>query len=159
MTDDEIITALELCSNRTIHSCKSCPCNGGVECNEKLNGGALNLINRQRRLINRLKNELNGKVDYIHEQQEIIDALKDNYNKKKIKVECTFDKELLEKTIQKNMQTYILPINKIRNGGIKDFAIEIEKELMDNADSNGDINSCLVPDIIHRLVKEMTEDK
>ena len=48
MTDNEIIKALELCGNRTIHSCKSCPCNGGVECNEKLNGGALDLINRQK---------------------------------------------------------------------------------------------------------------
>ena len=54
MTDDEIMKALELCANRTIHSCKSCPCNGGVECNEKLNGEALNLINRQKAEIEKL---------------------------------------------------------------------------------------------------------
>lgn len=48
MGDNEIIKALKLCANHTIHSCKSCPCNGGVACNEKLNEEALDLINRQK---------------------------------------------------------------------------------------------------------------
>ena len=58
MTDNEIIKALELCANRTIHSCKSCPCNSsGCACNEKLNGGALDLINRQKEKIEELEKE------------------------------------------------------------------------------------------------------
>ena len=48
MTDNDIIKALELCANRTIHSCKFCPCNSGIECNKKLNKETLNLINRQK---------------------------------------------------------------------------------------------------------------
>ena len=56
MTDNEIIKALELCANRTIHSCKFCPCNSGIECNKKLNEGTLDLINRQKAEIEKLKN-------------------------------------------------------------------------------------------------------
>lgn len=55
MTDNEIIKALELCANRTIHSCKFCPCNIGIECNKKLNKETLNLINRQKIEIEKLQ--------------------------------------------------------------------------------------------------------
>lgn len=55
ITDNEIIKALELCANRTIHSCKFCPCNSGIECNKKLNEGALDLIKRQKTEIERLQ--------------------------------------------------------------------------------------------------------
>lgn len=129
MTDDEIMKALELCANRTIHSCKSCPCNSsGCACNEKLNGGALNLINRQNAEIDRLKNELHGKVDYIHEQREVIDDLKDKYNKKGLTVEVAFDKEQLEKIVQDGVKKgYELQINEIRNEAIREFA-ELIKE-------------------------------
>ena len=54
MTDNEIIKALELCANRTINSCKLCPCNSGIECNKKLNEGTLDLINRQKAEIEKL---------------------------------------------------------------------------------------------------------
>ena len=62
MTDNEIIKALELCANRTIHSCKFCPCNSGIECNKKLNEGALDLINRQKAEIARLR-AVQGSID------------------------------------------------------------------------------------------------
>ena len=129
MTDNEIIKALELCANRTIHSCKFCPCNSsGCACNEKLNGGALDLINRQNAEIDRLKNELHGKVDYIHEQREVINDLKDKYNKKGLTVEVAFDKEQLEKIVQDCVKKgYELQINEIRNEAIREFA-ELIKE-------------------------------
>lgn len=157
MTDNEIIKALELCANRTIHSCKSCPCNSsGCACNEKLNGGALDLINRQNAEIERLENELHGKVDYIHEQREVIDDLKGKYNKKKITVECTFDKEQLEKIVRDCVKRgYELQINEIRNEAIREFAKLIKE--------NSKTLSYVIYSDLHfnntldNLVKEMTE--
>ena len=158
MTDDEIMKALELCANRTIHSCKSCPCNSsGCACNEKLNGGALDLINRQNAEIDRLKNELHGKVDYIHEQREVIDDLKDKYNKKGLTVEVAFDKEQLEKIVHDCVKKgYELQINEIRNEAIREFA-ELIKE-------KSKILSYVIYSKLHfsntidTFVKEMTEE-
>ena len=39
--------------------------------------------------------------------------------------------------------------------GVKELAERVEEELRQNTDNNGDINSCLVPNIIGNLVKEM----
>ena len=83
MTEPEIKKALDLCGNFTIDSCKSCPCNSGSSYCERLKREALELINRQEAEIKRLKNELHGKVDYIHEQQEVIDSLKKERDKKR----------------------------------------------------------------------------
>ena len=58
MTDNDIIKALELCANRTIHSCKFCPCNSGIECSKKLNKETLDLINRQKAEIECLNADL-----------------------------------------------------------------------------------------------------
>ena len=156
MTDDEIMKALELCANRTIHSCKSCPCNSsGCACNEKLNGGALDLINRQNAEIDRLKNELHGKVDYIHEQREVIDDLKDKHNKMGLTVEVTFDKEQLEKISQDCVKGYELQINENINEAIREFAKRVKMAFYYEFEV---LIPSIMADKIDEIVKEMTEE-
>ena len=75
MTDNEIIKALELCANRTINSCKLCPCNSGIECNKKLNEGTLDLINRQKELLEMAEKAMkiaNENADLMREQYECV---------------------------------------------------------------------------------------
>ncbi|MGN0656975.1 MAG: hypothetical protein ACI4KR_09280, partial [Ruminiclostridium sp.] len=83
MTDSEIINALEHCAGPGCEG-GGCPLWTYENCTQTLSANVLNLVLNQKSEIDRLKNELHGKVDYIHEQREIIDALKDSYNKKKI---------------------------------------------------------------------------
>lgn len=127
-------------------------------CNMKLCEPALEIINRQNKEINRLKNELHGKVDYIHEQREVIDDLKNKYNKKGLTVEAKFDKEQLEKSIQECMRDYELQINEIINEAIKEFAERLKKKTYPFPCAIGVENAVTVR-AINDLVKEMTEDK
>ena len=73
-------------------------------------------------------------------------------NRQKARIE-ELEKGELSKSMTFNSDT----IKRCSAEAIREFSEEVEKELMANTDSNGDINSCFVPDIIHRLVKEMTE--
>ena len=58
MTDNEIIKALECCVNNGYPTgCQDCPYRG-EDCNETLDADALDLINRQKAEIERLKNGL-----------------------------------------------------------------------------------------------------
>lgn len=60
MTDNEIIKALECCMN----ACKECPFKKyGEECAAKLNKCALDLINRQKAEIERLRVDLKYYLD------------------------------------------------------------------------------------------------
>ena len=133
MTDNDIIKALECCgSETTIMTCGDCPVLdvGKPDCHFSNAKKALDLVNRQNKEINRLKNELHGKVDYIHEQREVIDDLKNKYNKKGLTVEVKFDKEQLEKSIQECMRDFELQINEIRNEAIKEFAERLKKKIL-----------------------------
>ena len=135
MTDNEIIKALECCkSSNDLTACWKCPAlklkdNICGDCSTKISNGimdaTLDLINRQNAEIDRLKNELHGKVDYIHEQREVIDDLKDKYNKKGLTLNIAVDKEQIEKSVQECMRDYELQINGIRNGEINEFAEEL----------------------------------
>ena len=59
MTDNEIIKALECC-NGWDGRCLNCPLNReGTNCKEKLNSYALDLINRQKLEIEKLKRNYN----------------------------------------------------------------------------------------------------
>lgn len=65
MTDNEIIKALECCSNAVGEKCKECPIN--KNCLEvELNKEALDLINRQKAEIK----ELVGKIDRLKEENK-----------------------------------------------------------------------------------------
>lgn len=58
MTDNEIIMALELCATLDSSNCKKCPCQEICnECDGTYNKAVLDLINRQKAEIERLKNE------------------------------------------------------------------------------------------------------
>lgn len=123
MTDNEIIKALECCVNNQY--CWLCVLKDREDDCYDILKSALDLINRQKAEIDRLKNELHGKVDYIHEQQEVIDDLKDKYNKKGLTLNIAVDKEQIEKSVQECMRDYELQFNGIRNGEINEFAEEL----------------------------------
>ena len=124
MTDNEIIKALEHEISHVEYVDGFCA--DGVDID--LIRNALALINRQKTEINRLNNELHGKVDYIHEQQEVIDDLKEKYNKKGLAVDITFDKEQLEKIVENCVKGYELQINEIRAEAIRAFAKNLKKK-------------------------------
>lgn len=57
MTDNEIIKALEYCSDEGRKNCKNCPIYKVTNCFGTLSGETVDLINRQQSEIDRLKNE------------------------------------------------------------------------------------------------------
>ena len=162
MTDNEIIKALELCANRTIHSCKSCPCNSsGCACNEKLNGGALDLINRQKVEIKKLREENDSlKNGYFqkhyeeYEQQELC-SLRQAWRQSQMDY-ISLDAEWEEK------------YKTAKSEAIREFAKKF-KSTLENLEANSpnktyqtamqDMLDYYVPKIIDDLVKGMTEDK
>jgi hypothetical protein len=73
MTNKEIVKALECCISA--ESC--CVCGYTKMCDgTTIHQFALDLINRQQAENERLNNELHSKVEYIHEQLEIIESKK-----------------------------------------------------------------------------------
>lgn len=104
MTDNEIIKALECCIEFTtkqdgFHYCEDCHFNDDIHCDETLSKNALDLINRQRAEIERLKKAVEvqeimlSNQDYMIKKarseaikeciekvkEEIAEALKSNY--------------------------------------------------------------------------------
>lgn len=150
MTDNEIIKALE--HEISLVEYVDGFCADGVDIN--LIRNALVLINRQKTEINRLNNELHGKVDYIHEQQEVIDDLKVRYNKKRFTVDVKFDKEQLAKIAQDYVKGYELQINEIRAEAIRAFAKQLKRKA--TSKSIDGIRYVYIYDI-NSLEKEMTE--
>lgn len=75
MTDNEIITALKCCKNLHHTECACCPLGKGKDCIEKLAGSALDLINRQKAEIKRLKK--GWKADIIETENIKTEAIKE----------------------------------------------------------------------------------
>ena len=79
MTDNEIIKALECCSNSCddgFAKCDECPrFEEGSGCTLRTMKNALDLINRQKAEIERLENELKITREYIHENNLEFDLL------------------------------------------------------------------------------------
>lgn len=89
-TYEQIKKALECCANKNIfRTCEGCPLIYIPDCSIKLCELSIDLINRQEAEIDRLNNELRLKVEYIHEQRDVIDE-------KKAEI-ARLEKELYEK--------------------------------------------------------------
>ena len=68
MTDNEIIKALECCISEN-NSCKGCPyISFGLDCTEKRNNDCIDLINRQKAEIERLKTHLEELADEVEDK-------------------------------------------------------------------------------------------
>ncbi len=68
MTDNDIIKALEICGKGIMfskHDCKKCPYYTELNCETKCKQNALDLINRQKADIERLKAEIKEKTETI----------------------------------------------------------------------------------------------
>lgn len=116
---------------------------------------ACQLANTQQAEIERLKNELHGKVEYIHEQREVIDEKKAeierlteeinalNGNTEKYIAEC-------EKRSREIAEDYR---KEIKSEAIKDFAERLKKEV-DFVDTTRKLKQT-----INDLVKEMAESE
>lgn len=67
MTDNEIIKFLECCSSGNLDKCKHCPLYlGDFACKEVSYGEILDLINRQKAVIERLKQERDKEHAYCN---------------------------------------------------------------------------------------------
>ena len=55
MTDNEIVKAFELCLSGASHPCRECPLDNEYSCKDKLDKELLDLINRQKAEIERLR--------------------------------------------------------------------------------------------------------
>ena len=78
MTDNEIIKALECCSQN--NGCETCPYCGIGHCTELLPEDALGLINRQKAEIGRLNAEVKKQKGKIKIRELIIEKLKTSSN-------------------------------------------------------------------------------
>lgn len=78
MTDGEIIKALECCERK---NCNTCPCfDEDIECGELLIGHTINLINRQKSEIERLKQK--PLYDFYKEKSEAINEFAERLKEK-----------------------------------------------------------------------------
>lgn len=138
MTDEQIIKALDMCSNwENDKTCEECPANVfDFSCANKTSKFALSLINRQKAEIERMENQntllLKKKCKDINTARKIIksEAIKDFAKRLKSKLN---DLEFRTKTHRKTVPA---------------------KFCDDNA--NWVMHEC-VPEEIDKLVKEMTE--
>ena len=67
MTDDEIIKALECCDFTDIKACEECPLYNTFDCSFVIIDKTLDLVNRQKAEIERLKQESKEKERKINE--------------------------------------------------------------------------------------------
>lgn len=131
MTDNEIIKALECCSNAAYH-CEECPFYVRKEdCEVELPEEALDIINRQKAEIERLEKELKAMRGAANSYKSELKKLND-YNLNLITANTALSNEILE----------------IRTEATKEFA----KALIDKSE-RGVIRTCDIPDFI----KEWTE--
>lgn len=133
MTDEQIIKALDCCHSELGNMCSICPLfdPDNDYCEDELHKNALNLINRQKAEIERLKKEntiLSKNADTAFQ-----DGLDEN-------------RDLFKKEVEPE----------IRNEAIKEFAERLKRySFVDNLSLNGK-ETVYVADI-DNLVKEMTE--
>ena len=131
MTDEVIIKGLDHCSSSG--ECKDCPANPRVGnfgyCTGLLMKAALDLINRQKAEIERLREEADG-------------------------YEAELESEHLSR--MDNIHELIAKIEKAKSEAIKEFAERIESELANNTEISSVGYQSIIA--IINLVKEMTEE-
>lgn len=131
MKDAEIMKALQCCTeNNCTHDCPfyydSC-----IKCrysSSEIISLAFGLINRQKAEIERLEKHATETAE-----------------------NCTI---VMKANDERNNRIFSEAIKVIETKAVKAFAERVKEELRANTDNNGDINSCFVPIIIDRLVKE-----
>jgi hypothetical protein len=111
MTDNEIIKALECCSDwENSNSCNECPFYEELDCatTDRLDKYALDLINRQKAEIENLNKALSGTIALNHEERKVLKAEIERLNN-----ELKITREYLH---DNGLEFDLLSYNK-RNGG------------------------------------------
>lgn len=137
MTDNEIIKALECCCTLEGVGCRNCPQYDihSAMCVKNLIRNALDLINRQKAEIERLKAE-NKSIRYCYEQAK-------SYN------------DTLAESCEKNCKHFNMTT---RAEAIKNFAERLKEKCYENFQETYEMLSPYVTDDdIDNIVKEMTE--
>ena len=156
MSDNEIIKALEICATG---SCAGCPANKrNANCLTSLTENALDLINRQKAERNRLNNELHGKVEYIHEQRDVIDEKKSEIERLRAKVEKRTNEKL------ELGMFYTQKLKATKSEAIKEFAERLKDKSQaetyyDNRLEKPIKTYRITDDDIDNLVKEMVGEQ
>lgn len=154
MTDNDIVKALECCTNEPMLNCRNCPyedsCNMGRSDMQK---DALDLINRQKAEIL----ELQGNLKFV---RGTVERLLESSNKQqaeiaKLKAMVDAAEEYLQPLPFKN--AFDAEIAKTRAEAIIEFAKKLENKLANNTDISAVGYQSIIADI-DNLVKEMTED-
>lgn len=161
-TDDEIIKALECCTN---DECDECPYQDDSPCKEYLNYAALALINRQKAEIESLQGALE-RADYygLKADEEIeylkveLDAMRGAANSYKMHYEETERKyKIAVAEREANVEGFIETLKTIKAEAIKEFAKKIKTDAEWICDDNY-IEGALIK-YVDTLVEEMTETK
>ena len=120
MTDNEIIKALECCSNCEKGCCRNCSLNSWVDigiCQEKLIDEAYNLVNRQKAEIERLKTSpIIGTLCPMWKNEARAEAIREFAEKLKMK------SELLAPSV------YAEPYRAVSNDDIDNLVKEMAEE-------------------------------
>ena len=140
MTDNKIIKGLERIASWVCDECKfhGEMCDGN-KCEKVIADNTLDLINRQKAEIERLKKKANTPFAKI-----------------------TFDRDELQEIVDKRVKNIEIDINLVKSEAIKEFAERLKDEMRLEDDCQYDCMNCLYECkgyvlIIDNLVKEMTE--
>ena len=129
MTDAEIIKALECCTSDEVGMCHICPLDGG--CN-----GDITIL-------------LNCSLDLINRQKEEIERLKNN-----VFCEVVIDEETMRNIVNEKVAGFELDIASIKAEAIKEFAERLKNKFEISSAYSFGYFECQ----IDNLVKEMEGD-
>lgn len=142
MTDNEIIKALECCGSNgwgeeDKRPCDKCPMQECEDCEVELPDYALNLINRQKAEIEKLKTQLGKRENFFT-----------------IKLE----KEQLNDIVKSQFEKFEVDAVTVKNETIREFADQLKRFICLEEDEGSDFREEMYFKI-ESLAKEMTEDK
>ena len=139
MTDEAIIKALECCNDEDVGCCSECPlvyCNDDLEkCEKRIQQLAIDLINRQKAEIERLKAEIEETNEADREAE--VQALSES---------------------KENAKFFCEAINHAKSEAIKEFAEGLKKIASEIVIGGKYKYRVVTTEGIDNLVKEMTEN-
>ena len=137
MTDNEIIKALECCCEQRYMCPRECPLYNVCDCGEMvLEKKAIDLINRQKAEIERLKEKV---------------------NKQGLVAQVIIDDEKMEEIKNDILEQIEYNIKEIKSEAYKEFAERLKKKIHKRVTEAGQQVLSIEPKGIDNLVKEMTE--
>jgi predicted RNase H-like nuclease (RuvC/YqgF family) len=151
MTDNEIVKSLEICTGkRLLEDCPECPnYESESRCKVRLSEVALDLINRQKAELQKVKAELKETTEKFNCQQYVYTDLSDIIREKNAEIEkLQSDNSSMQSTLAKMS----MGVEQARAEAIKELMFNLDKEISTYSGEGKDLN---VYAWLKNYVKEM----